>query len=688
MRTDDRTAKTVIRLWFVLAACLAAFSAFISAFGVDAAAPALARDRAPILMEGKKSLYQRVLTRPGAQLVAKPGEATGKAVPAFSQYYVYERKSDAGKEWLEVGTGSRGKTDGWINAETTLPWKQQMALAFTNPAGRDRTLMFAKRDDVLALLKAPDPAAAVAPIRKAVEAGPPGDPKVISIEPATHVDIREKFYLLPILEAKEEDSGKGYKVRVLEIASVTAKDDTKKTPDAPSPETVAAAIKTFSAAVVFVINSTISMGPYIERTRDAVKRVYEAVEAAGLQKQVRFGLVAFRSSTKAAPKLEYVAKIYADPGEVKDGKDFLARVQDLNAATVSSAKFNEDPYAGVMEAVRKIDWDQFGGRYIVLISDAGAIEGGDPLSSTGFDAQQVRLELEQRGIALYALHLRTPEGKRNHSAAERQYTDLSTNAVIGRANYVPVEAGSVERFGAIVDGVAKDIVALVKGASKGDLVPGSARTAAKREGPGKAPSAKASPEEIDARMAEDTALLGRAMQLAYLGRVLGTEAPPLFKAWLSDRDFAQPEKATTDVRVLLTKNQLSDMAQVVEGVLDAGEQSQQTSSADFFDLIRSAAAHIARDPEALKDPKAARLGELGLLGEYLDDLPYQSDVASLSRDDWVSWSLSQQEELLDKLRRKLRLYRVYSEDEARWVALAPDADAGDKVYPVPLEALP
>lgn len=651
-------------------------------FAVAAAPAVLAQERAPLLMDGKKTLFQRVLTRPGAILAASAGEATGTKIPAFSQYYVYGRKQVADREWLEVGSGSRGKVDGWIRAEATLPWKQQMALAFTNPAGRERTLLFEKREDVVSLVKAPDSGAAVAPIRKAVEDGPPGDPRVISIEPETYVDILKQFYLLPILEAKEEDSGKGFKIRVLEVASVTAKEDSKAPGEPAAAAPTAGAIRTFSAALVFVIDSTISMGPYIDRTRDAVKRVYDAVEKAGLTNQVRFGLVAFRSSVKATPGLEYVAKVYADPAEVKDGASFLARVADLKPAAVSSAKFNEDSYAGVMEAINRIKWDQFGGRYVVLITDAGAIDGSDPLSSSGLDAEQVRLELERLGIALYTLHLKTPEGKRTHAQAERQYKELSTNAVIGRPIYFPVESGSVTQFGSIVDELAASVVAQVKGASQGELVPGSARAAQKT-----VPS-KPSPEQLQARLAEDTALLGRAMQLAYLGRVLETEAPPLFRAWLSDRDFAHPERATTEVRVLLTKNQLSDMAEVVTTVLDAGEKSQQTSSADFFDLIRSAAAHLARDPAALNDPKVSNLGETGLLGEYLEDLPYQSEVLSLSRDDWVAWSLSQQEELLDSLRRKLRLYQVYNEDVDRWVALAPGADPGEMVYPVPLEALP
>lgn len=644
---------------------------------------ALAQQKRPLLLDGKKTLYQRVLTRPGAVLAPQPGETAGTALPALSQYYVYERRPLAGKTWLAVGATSRGTIDGWLAEDAGLPWRQQMALAFTNPAGRERTLLFGERQTVVELLKAPDPGAAVAPIRKTVEAGG-SDPRVVSIEPATHIDIAKRFYLLPILEAQEVEAAKGFRVRTLEVASVTAKKDERTPADAgvaaqapPQP----AALRTFASAVVFVIDSTISMGPYIERTREAVRRVYAAIEQAGLARQARFGLIGFRSSTKAVPKLEYDAKVFADPSEVKDGADFLARIADLKPASVSSAKFSEDSYGGVMAAIRKIKWDEFGGRYLILITDAGAIAGNDPLSSTGLDGREVRLEAERLGIALYTLHLKTPEGKRDHGPAERQYRDVSFNPVVNRPLYYPVDGGSVEQFGSIVDTLAQSLVAQVQGAAKGEIVPGSARAA-------KIEAARADPEKVRSQLTEDTRLLGRAMQLAYLGRVQGTTAPPLFRAWLADRDFAQLDRPTTEVRVLLTKNQLNDMAQVVTAILDAGEKSQATSTSQFFDLIRSAAAHLARDPAALNNPNATRLGELGLLGEYLDDLPYKSDVMGLSRDIWSSWGTSEQEELLDRLRRKLRLYRVYNDDVDRWVTLAPGADAGDAVYPVPLGALP
>jgi hypothetical protein len=646
------------------------------------------QDAKPLLMPEKQTIYQRVLTRPEAQLMAHAGDAKGTLQPALSRFYVYERKDLDGKEWLLVGADSHGKTDGWMAADATLPWKQQMTLAFTNPANRDRTLMFKNRKDVLNIVQAEIPAVAVAPIRQAVETGK-GDPRILSIEPAEYIDIHKKFYLLPILEAEEVVTNQGY-VRVLEVASVTA--DGEATSPAASGATEkpekAAVLRTFTAAVVFVIDSTISMGPYIDRTREAVRRIYDKVEKAGLLDQVRFGLIAYRSNVKASPGLEYVSKVYADPTEVKDGHDFLNKVADLRPATVSSARFDEDAYSGVMSALQGIKWSEFGGRYVVLITDAGALKGSDELSGTQLGAEQVQIEAERLGLALYTLHLKTPAGKRNHASAEQQYRTLTNNAIARRSLYYPVDAGSVDEFGRIVDGLSDAIVQQVRAASMGELSPGSARTAKPDEAASEKEEAE-KPMDLVEQAQSDARLLGHAMALAYLGRVQGTEAPKLFTAWLADRDFANPDLATTEVRVLVTKNELSNLHDVVKAILDAGEKAQnEVGTADFFDLLRSSAAHLARDPNQLNDPNATKLGELGLLDEFLDGLPYKSDVMMLTSDRWEQWSTSEQEDFLDNLRRKLRLYQIYHDDTDLWIALSEGADPGESVYPVPIKALP
>jgi hypothetical protein len=643
-------------------------------------APAVAADRTPMLMEGKKTLYQRVLSRPGAVLKRQPGDGPGAQQPALTRFYVYSRQNVGGADWLEVGLTAKGKTDGWLREDLTLPWKQQLALAFTNPAGRDRALLFKERKDLAAIVEADKPDAQVQPLRKAVETGK-GDPRVVSQEPATYVDIAKQFYLLPIMEAEETFSGMGHRVRMLRIASVSAQDDKQGANTAAPDKNRPSLLKNFRAAVVFVIDATVSMDPYIDRTRGAVRRIAAQIDKAGLSDRVKFGLVAFRSNVQATPGLEYTARMYADPAQVKDGKDFLDRVANLKAASVSSARYSEDAYAGVMEAVNKVSWTDFGGRYVVLITDAGALRGGDALSSTKLDAEQVRLEALHRGLALYTLHLKTPSGKQNHAEAEAQYKTLSSHPLLSAPLYYPVDAGSVDQYGQMVDTLADAIVAQVNAAYRGEEAAGAARTA-------DASYTKSSaPKDDGARIRMGAAMLGHAMQLAYLGRAEGTKAPPLFSAWVTDRDLAKPDIATTEVRVLLTKNQLSDMQQVLQSIAKAG-QAAQLSPNDFFARMRSAAAVLGRDPNAINNPNATKLADLGLMGEYLDGLPYRSKVLDIDQQTWSSWSISQQQAFLDEVNRKLRLYQIYHDDVDRWVALDGGADPGEAVYPVPLDALP
>lgn len=643
---------------------------------LSAATPLMAADK-PLLQEGKKTLYQRVLTTPTCQLGESAGASTGKAQPAFSRFYVYQREQAGNTEWLKVGPDSYGKTVGWIKADCAVPWKMQMTLALTNPAGRDPLLFFRKKDSLEQLFAKDDPAPLLKPILDNLK-NKGRDPAVVAREPEYAVDLAKNFYLLPVLDAEEVFTEKGFQVRLLNVASVTAAEPTDATKKANNSE--ANTLKGFSAAVVFVIDSTISMGPYIDRTREAVKRIYGQVEQEGLLDQVKFGMVAYRSSTKEVPKLEYVSKMFVDPSTVKDGKDFLAKVAELKPATASSSSYDEDTYAGVMQALDQVKWNEFGARYIVLVTDAGAVNGDNKLSSTGLNADQVRLEAKYRGVAIYSLHLKTPSGAKNHASAEAQYSDLSTNAFLNKPLYYPVDAGNVESFGKMVDSLGDAITAQVKAAYRGDMAAGSALGADANYAKDK------TGKTDDAALVEDAALLGHAMRLAYLGEKTGASAPPVFQAWISDRDFVRQDVPTTDVRVLMTKSQLSDLSDVVKQIADAANEGL-ISPSDMFERLRSVAATMGKDPNQLKD-KTIKVADMGLMAEYLDGLPYLSDVLSLDEETWKGMEGLDQEKFIRRLNTKLKYYQRYNADADRWVSLAPGSDAREHVYPVPLEALP
>jgi len=651
-------------------------------FGVSV--NALASNK-PLLQAGKKTLYQRVLTTPGCKLTVKPGDQSGAAQEAFSRYYVYQRQQVTGKEWIEVGTDTVGKKIGWLDSACTVEWKMQMSLAFTNPAGRDLALFFKDRTSIEKIADSATPAQTYAPILENMKKTG-RDPAVVAREPELFVDLKKNFYLLPILRAEEIKSDAGFDLRVLEVASVS-KQDPNANP-ATSPQVVQNSIKAFNAGVVFVLDSTLSMDPYIERTREAVRNVYNRMEKEQLGDKVKFGMVAFRSSIKAVPGLEYVSKMYVDPTKVKDGADFLAKIKDLKATKVSSAKFDEDPYAGVYDALFNINWNEFGARYIVLVSDAGAIDGNDPLSSTGLSAERLREFAKEKGVAIYVLHLKTPAGAQNHASAKRQYDVLSFNAVANKSLYYPVEAGNVSTFGQAIDTMGTSLVNQIKMASTGEVVAGSAASATGNPPPPPPPAAPAAaPNPTAAQMARDAELMGRAMQLAYLGDVTNAKAPPFFRAWISDRDLVQQNLPTTEVRVLLTKAQLSDLSSVVQQIVDAANASL-VSPGDMFERLRSVAATMGRDPNDLRQANATKLGEMGLLGEYLDGLPYRSDILSLDEEGWKSMSVSAQTQFMMRLNTKLRQYQIYNQDVGSWVSLAKDSPPSEHVYPVLLESLP
>lgn len=620
----------------------------------------------PLLQEGKKTLYQRVLTTPGCQLATQAGQRKGVEQAAFSRFYVYERDSSAGSEWLKVGPDSYGKTIGWLPASCVVDWKMQLTLAFTNPANRDRMLFFKDRLALENILDSENPAAAVEPLRASLKSKNTAQ-SVLAQEPEFYIDLQKQFYLLPILSGEEVMTEEGFRARVLNVASVS-KDDGNS---AAAPD-VTNQLKEFSAAVVFVIDSTISMQPYIERTRQAIENIYKRVEEENLSKQVKFGLISFRSSTKDRVGLEYLTKMYADPSTVKDGADFLNKIKGLQQAKVSTAYWHEDPMAGVMQAIEQIKWNEFGARYIVLITDASAIEGDDVLSSTGLSAEQVRIEASKPGVAIYTLHLKTPKGEKDHARAEAQYQTLSTYSSTNTSLYYPVNAGDVEQFGQKVDALANAITGQVKAAYIGDDAVGSA--------------ANAQTVEEDKLLA-DAKLIGHAMQLAYLGNKTGAKAPPVFQAWISDRDLVKQNIPTTDVRVLLTKAQLSDLSDIMKEILNAANEGL-ISPSEMFSRLRSVAATMGADPNQLQQKNSTKLAELGVMGEYLEDLPYQSEVLNLDEETWKGWDGLAQEKFIRNVSTKLRHYQRYNADVDRWVKLTASADAREDVYPVPLEMMP
>jgi serine/threonine-protein kinase PpkA len=627
-----------------------------------------------LLIPGKRTLYQKVITHPGTKLYALAGNSAKvleKWIKPFTVFYVYQRSSAGGEPWLEVGLSNTEGAVGWIKGSKASDWNQALTLVFSEKTGRQPALFLKDLKSLKKVAGSPAPGEQAAQLAsqfaeiQSKNISPPAQFPVVAVEPPEEAVSRKRFYLIPIFQALELFEG----VKFLEVASIDP--GSGKLPEEVELKT----------AIVFVIDTTISMKPYIDRTREAVRKIYDAIEKADLSDKVAFGLVAYRNSTEKTKGVDYVVRVLSDLRDGRERAQFELALAQAQEAKISTHSFNEDAFAGLKTALEKLNWSPYSSRLAFLITDAGAIRNDDPYSSTGMNEAEIADMAAAEGVKIFALHLKTPAGRKvnNLAYAEAQYRTLTghSDPMIGDL-YVPIEANQpatgVRGFGRVVEGVASQMVELVRATSVGEKLTLP-----------EVPTNRA--EDVVKEAVRKAAILGYAMQLEFLGSRAGVQAPRVVKAWVADMDLARPDTPAFKVSVLLTKNQLSDLSQRLKVVLDQAQRTKRTGVKDFFQSILAAVAQMSRDPLEFSRKPHQNLGEMGVLAEFLDDLPYRSNIMRLTEEDWYRLSVGEQQAIVNNLKSKIRRYTQIHDDVANWVTFGA-AEPGDAVYRIPLSLMP
>lgn len=626
-----------------------------------AALPAQAQDqpRRPLLLEGTETIYERVLTRPGATRHRAPDTPADDTYPAFQPLYVFSREGS----WLEVGPSPNLPPQGWLRAGTSVPWKQNIVGAFTNAAGRSRQLLFKDQDSLDWLMN--HEAMRDVQERLVAEASAGvinGERGVVSVEPEEFVNIREDLYLMPILNFTEALHPLSYDdILLMEVASVP------KQAAAAGAQQIQADTSAFDVGIVFVLDTTQSMENYIALTQRVLQNTVRQIEGTEIGELVNFGVIGFRDSTEAVPELDYRTRTLV--GLERRGRqdtviEAIGRATDV--ARANSPGFNEDSLAGVEDAIDKIDWDQLKGdgdridaRYVILVTDAGPKDPRDPNARSEIGAVELQKDAEGQNIVVMTLHLKTPNGAGNHDYAASRYRELSRFA--GREYYFPIEGGSEEAFAGVATRLITaltDHVRIVRGEET--MLP---------------------PEEAG----EDLLALGRAMQLAWLGSAQGTQAPDVIRGWLSNKAVESPGRLAVEPRLLVTKNELASMAELLDNLVRFGEQAQSSEqSLDFFSQVQGLIADMAQNPDLVINAKADTLGSAF---EFLDRLPYKSQVLGMTRQRWAESAMIRRS-MIDGMRQKLAQYRKWLFASTLWTPLYDGAPDGEHVFAMPFDVLP
>ena len=684
---------------FVVLALFALFAALLPLSPAAAQSPATSSGQ-PLLMDGKKTLFQRVIVHPATESFADPGASEGGTpVKPFSVFYVYERKEVNGAPWLRVSpsTNASGGKQFWLPAVKTAAWNQALTLLFSERTSRDPVLFF----DSAAHLEAVGESANVAVEQKrllqefkahAAKGEKPADFPVVAMEPDGDAGAvaRSRFYIMPIFDWADPFEG----VKFLQVASIDpgagpdgadgaggAEGTGASGGDNPGEVANAEPLKT---GIAFVIDTTISMRPYIEQSLQVARSIYDAVEKAGVSDKVGIAVVAFRSSLEATPDIEYDTKIVSQFKQVKQRAELEQALSEVREATVSTHAFNEDSYGGLVTAIEKLDWSEYQSRVIMLITDAGPLEAGDPYATTRMGSEEVADLARAKGIKIVAVHVKTPGGNANHNYAAGEYQNLTRMPDSGETSYIGINAASSDSgrraFSAFASSMGDVFVDLVKRTAENTQLP---RPSAKpKQDPANDPAAQGR------WIAEN---LGYSMQLEYLGEKNQVRAPQVVSSWIADMDLARlaenKNTASVEVAVLLSKAQLSALQQQLKIVVDNAERTKKTDSKDFFQSILSASAQMSRDPNMFTLKPGQNLQELGVLGEFLDDLPYKSQVLSMTEEDWYNMPVGQQTAFINRLKSRIARYDEYEKDRDNWESFGA-ANSDDWLYRVPLNMLP
>ncbi len=633
------------------------FAALLLVAALSLPAPLAAQQPRPLLIEGTSSVYQRVLTRPGAALFDAPDSRRLRRYAAFQPLYVFGRRAG----WVQVGPSVFAAPAGWVEAASVVDWKQNIVAAFTNPSNRRRSLIFDSESNLRTFMEHESLQQIQARLIDKADNGllSPRD-GVVSIEPDSFVNIRDELYLMPILDFVEDLHPLTYEDNLLmKIASLPLDDAL------PAAAAQGDSTNPFDAGVVFVFDTTQSMQPYIERTRKALSKIVYDISGTDIAPLINFGAVAFRDNTQAAPGLDYRTRVVVPLARRRNQLPVLEAIARTRAARVNSPGFNEDSLAGVEDAIDRIDWDQqggdrFDGRYIILVTDAGPKDPRDPNARSRIGPAELQREAEDRGIVIMTLHLKTPGGgDANHDYAADRYRQLSRFGQ--RQYYYPIEGGSERSFERTVSLLVTALTDHVR-AARGEATVLS-----------------------DDQAGEDLVDLGRAMRLAYLGTREGTRAPDVIEGWVSERAAENPSALAIEPRLLVTKNEMATMAELLDNLVRLAEATRSEADAtSFFSQVQEVVAQMAQNPQNLVSAETDTLG--GAL-EYLERLPYRSQLLSMDRQRWQESAMLRRA-IIDGMRQKLVLYRKWLFDNDVWTALYDGAPDGEKVFAMPFDVLP
>lgn len=318
------------------------------------------------------TLLKLIVREPAAMHERPDASSLSRPVDQFQFFYVLPTTNNGQEKvqngFYRIATAPRFSAHaGWIAKDAVVEWPHVQVMGFRPQAGRQRILFFGHQASAEKWYKGDD---SVQPISR---------------EPA-QVLGRVLFPLLDVSQFEHKgDKIDLYQLAYLHRLSVTANATPSKdqadesavegTKEKPSTEVTRTQLeRDFTLQVVFVLDTTQSMQPFIDAAKKVIATIVDELSKdPALRGRVQFGLVCFRDKLKdeeANRKMEYVVKMVCNLKDGADHKEFQRRLEPIREATISSEDVPEDMLAALKKAVQEGGWSKAAYKHLIAISDA------------------------------------------------------------------------------------------------------------------------------------------------------------------------------------------------------------------------------------------------------------------------------------------------------------------------------
>lgn len=621
-------------------------------------------------------LPPRILTLENASLYtdASRTRPVKTNLPRFSAYSVILAEQAGGTTWYQVSDEQPPtprpadwipRPAGWISGAECVPWNHSLVMKFTSMVGRKPSLFFNEVRDLEQLrdMTAVQRASQIEQIRTAVETTrkAPAGSSAVGVEPHIDFNTQQEAAVIPILDFQDIRLDV-QRAKFLQLAALGQGGGSPPPPPA------------LEFDIVFTMDTTGSMGPYLELLKEAAGDFVAMTSG----ENNRYGFIGYRDDPDLDPRLEYAARNFTED-QLQPGSRFLQTLDSVRAVEgLTKDSTPEAVFLGVEEAIIRTPWRPDAIKILLVAGDAPGHELRDRGANlSGQDENTLRLAAANRGIYVYAVHLKNSQSSRSGDPlATRQFQELARDNLNG-----VVRGLGTPRF----DQIDASLPSRQFGERVGDSFDAieEAMDEVSRDWNPMADPTRLSDRAKDEGDRQFRVLLENAI-IDWIGSQ-NTERPSDFvKAWASERVMSEPIRYAMRPSVLIRRRELDELASRIETLIGIARQtrSQPAGGKSLFDMIGDNSGWT------MKDPSAAGLGERFGMPAGIDELPYKSRILTMTNDEWDAMAGDQQDQFFFDMERMLKHYQNLRIQTDAWKPLTENAPLEEHVALLELDMLP